>query len=146
MDLDEILTKADAFDTEAATGGTSLGGEGFLASFADIQDVKHDELAWDDIIPEDERAKVEEETPEAGLAPTRKRASRPSTTYDDGTESQPGSPPAKKRANVAPRKSVTERTLELKGEYGADLKLMFRARPACSYPGYTEVGRYPPTL
>ncbi|KAI9634188.1 putative Chromodomain helicase [Dioszegia hungarica] len=123
MDLDEILTKADAFDTEAATGGTSLGGEGFLASFADIQDVKHDELAWDDIIPEDERAKVEEETPEAGLAPTRKRASRPSTTYDDGTESQPGSPPAKKRANVAPRKSVTERTLELKER---DLRVLIR--------------------
>jgi chromodomain-helicase-DNA-binding protein 1 len=113
MDLDEILNKADAFDTEAAAQGTSLGGQDFLASFADIQDVKHDDLAWDDIIPAEDRVVEEAEA----VVINRKRAARP--TYDDGTESQPGSP-EKKRPKPAPRKSInkssTERTLELKGK------------------------------
>lgn len=120
MDLDDVLTKADAFDTEAAAQGTSLGGEGFLASFADIQDIKHDDMAWDDIIPVEERVKLDEEESralqEADLASTRKRSSRMPTAYDDATDSQPGSPPLKKRLITAPRKSNTEKTLELKGE------------------------------
>lgn len=118
MDLDDILTKADAFDTEAATQGTSLGGEGFLASFAEIQDVKADDLAWDDIIPEEDRAKVEEEEKvQAAEATTRKRTSKV-TTYDDGFES-PASPPANKRGVPAPRKSNTQKTFDLKGRFSA---------------------------
>ncbi len=62
MDLDDILTKAENHDTEASAEavGASLGGEGFLSQFAAIQDVKND-LDWEDIIPAEERAKVEQE-------------------------------------------------------------------------------------
>jgi len=68
MDLDDILTKADAFDTDATAqpGTTSLGGEGFLSQFAEIQDVKNDmadDLSWDDIIPVAERVKLDETRP-----------------------------------------------------------------------------------
>ncbi|KAK8853315.1 hypothetical protein IAR55_004019 [Kwoniella newhampshirensis] len=133
MDLDDILTKADAFDTESAAqpGGTSLGGEGFLSQFAAIQDVKADadDLSWDDIIPADERSKVEEEEKSAAQAEmiavgSRKRAAaRPPGTYEgmdfDDAEgsSKPGSPSEKKsKAPAAPRKTNAQRALELKAK------------------------------
>ncbi|OCF38014.1 chromodomain-helicase-DNA-binding protein 1 [Kwoniella heveanensis BCC8398] len=141
MDLDDILTKADAFDTESAAqpGGTSLGGEGFLAQFAAIQDVKADadDLSWDDIIPVDERAKAEEEekaaaAAEMAAASTRKRAAaRPPGTYEgmdydeaEGSSSKPGSPgPKKTKAQSAPRKTNAQRALELKER---DLRVLIR--------------------
>jgi chromodomain-helicase-DNA-binding protein 1 len=119
MDLDDILTKADAYDTEASAQGTSLGGEGFLAQFAAIQDVKNDPgLSWDEIIPVDERTIVEQEEPEL-FAPRKRAAARPSTYTDfDDTESRPGSPSTQKPKPAAPiRKSNAQKALELKGEY-----------------------------
>ena len=134
MDLDDILTKADAFDTDATAqpGGASLGGEGFLSQFAAIQDVKNDlndELSWDDIIPEDERVKLGEGENKAAagdtLASSRKRAAaRPPGTYEgmdfddaDGTSSKPGSPIEKKgKVPGQPRKSNAQKALELRGE------------------------------
>lgn len=110
MDLDDILTKADAFDTEASAqpGGTSLGGEGFLSQFAAIQDVKNDlgdDLSWDDIIPVDERVKMDEEesralqAAETAAANRKRAAARPPGTYEgmdfddpDGDNSKAGSP------------------------------------------------------
>ncbi|EIW67175.1 hypothetical protein TREMEDRAFT_69728 [Tremella mesenterica DSM 1558] len=141
MDLDDILTKADAFDTESAAqpGGTSLGGEGFLASFAAIQDVKNDpldELSWDEIIPAEERIKAEEEeiktsSTDAMVQSSRKRAAaRPPGTYEgmdndigeDG--SKPGSPSDKKaKTPGAPRKSNAQKALELKER---DLRVLIR--------------------
>ncbi|WWC91832.1 uncharacterized protein L201_006779 [Kwoniella dendrophila CBS 6074] len=139
MDLDDILTKADAFDTESAAqpGGTSLGGEGFLSQFAAIQDVKADadDLSWDDIIPVDERTKAEEEEKatqiaEAQLSTSRKRAAaRPPGTYegmdyDDAESSKPGSPSSKKpKAAAQPRKTTAQRALELKER---DLRVLIR--------------------
>ncbi|WWC72124.1 uncharacterized protein I206_106084 [Kwoniella pini CBS 10737] len=140
MDLDDILTKADAFDTESAAqpGGTSLGGEGFLSQFAAIQDVKADadDLSWDDIIPVDERAKAEEDEratqiAEAQTTTSRKRAAaRPPGTYEgmdyDDAEgsSKPGSPGGKKpKAAAQPRKTTAQRALELKER---DLRVLIR--------------------
>lgn len=45
MDLDEIFNRAEDHETMAAAGdggGASLGGEGFLAQFAALSDVKND--------------------------------------------------------------------------------------------------------
>lgn len=139
MDLDDILTKADAFDTDAAAqpGGTSLGGEGFLSQFAEIQDVKNDmdEVSWDDIIPVDERVKLDEEeskklAEEEIKATSRKRAAaRPPGTYEgmdfedgEASGSKPGSPSDKKaKAAGLPRKSNAQKALELKGESDTEL-------------------------
>ena len=150
MDLDDILTKADAFDTEASAqpGGTSLGGEGFLSQFAAIQDVKNDmddDLSWDDIIPVEERVKMDEEesralqAAETAAANRKRAAARPPGTYegmdyDDPEGSKGGSPKEggsgkdkKKKSGssaaaaaaangAAPRKSTAQKALELKGE------------------------------
>lgn len=141
MDLDDILTKADAFDTEASAqpGGTSLGGEGFLSQFAAIQDVKNDMddgLSWDDIIPVDERVKLDEEESrrlqeqETASLNRKRAAARPPGTYEEpdfddgeGKSSRAGSPDkksggkSKKSASAggAPRKSAAQKALELKG-------------------------------
>src|ERR1700730_8217568 len=65
MDLDDILTRAEDHETIAVVGdgGTSLGGESFLAKFAAVSDVKND-MSWEDIIPREERQKVEKEEDE----------------------------------------------------------------------------------
>ena len=60
MDLDDILNRAEQHETLANNEGTSLGGEGFLAQFANVSDVKND-MAWEDIIPVDERQRFEAE-------------------------------------------------------------------------------------
>ena len=144
MDLDDILTKADAFDTEASAqpGGTSLGGEGFLSQFAAIQDVKNDMddgLSWDDIIPVEERVKLDEEESrrlqeqETASLNRKRAAARPPGTYEDmdfddgeGKSSRAGSPDQKTSgkskkgaaaaAGGAPRKSNAQKALELKGQ------------------------------
>ena len=127
MDLDDILTKAEAHDTEvtAEAAGASLGGEGFLAQFAAIQDVKND-LSWDDIIPIDERVKVDEESSRAlqdeeqAAANRKRQAARAPGAYegmeDDPNEPKASSPPEKKsKATGPPRKTTQQRALELKG-------------------------------
>jgi len=56
MNLDDVLKSAEDHETMAADGdgGTSLGGEGFLAQFAAVSDVKND-MNWEDIIPRTEQ-------------------------------------------------------------------------------------------
>lgn len=130
MDLDDILNKADNFDTEAAAapGGTSSGGEAFLAQFAAIQDVKNDadDLSWDDIIPVEERVKLDEEESRAlqeGEVGPRKRAAARAPGAYEGMDEADGEPvgskaasPAEKKQKVAgPRKSNAQRAIELKG-------------------------------
>lgn len=58
MDLDDVINKAEAYETDNAPTGTSLGGEGFLNQFA-VQDVKADLTTWADIIPQADRAEME---------------------------------------------------------------------------------------
>lgn len=60
MDLDDILTHADAIDTEGPGGGASSGGEAFMKQFAQVSDFKTD-VKWEDIIPVEDRRKAEEE-------------------------------------------------------------------------------------
>ena len=67
MDLDQILTNAEAHDTEAAPGGASAGGEAFLQQFAQVQDFKTD-VAWEEIIPLKARLKAEEEESQRAVA------------------------------------------------------------------------------
>jgi chromodomain-helicase-DNA-binding protein 1 len=141
MDLDDILTKADAFDTESAAqpGGTSLGGEGFLSQFAAIQDVKNDPndtLSWDDIIPVEERVKMDEAESKAlaaeeaaAVSRKRKAAQQPGAYQEmdfeeDAASSKPGSPNGKKTARAGqPRKSNAQKALELKER---DLRVLIR--------------------
>lgn len=139
MDLDDILTKADDFDTEAAAapGGTSSGGEAFLAQFAAIQDVKNDadDLSWDDIIPVEERVKLDEEESRALQAEemgSRKRAAaRAPGAYEGMDEgdadlagsSKAASPSEKKQKVAGPRKSNAQRAIELKDR---DLRVLIR--------------------
>ncbi|KAL7419150.1 ATP-dependent DNA helicase Hrp3 [Cryptotrichosporon argae] len=123
MDLDDILNKADAFDTEATTqpGGTSSGGEAFLAQFAAIQDVKNDtnDLSWDDIIPVEERVKMDEEESQALQA-----AELAGTTRKRTAARQPGAYEGEKKAKLsAPRKSNAQRAIELKDR---DLRVLVR--------------------
>ncbi|CAD6582432.1 MAG: hypothetical protein TREMPRED_003281 [Tremellales sp. Tagirdzhanova-0007] len=142
MDLDDILTKADAFDTDATAqpGGTSLGGQGFLSQFAAIQDVKNnmiDELSWDDIIPVDERSKIDENqkkdlsTTDVTASSRKRAAARPLGTYEgmdfddaDGASSRPGSPNERKGKLVGQsRKPNSQKALELKER---DLRVLIR--------------------
>jgi chromodomain-helicase-DNA-binding protein 1 len=62
MDLDDILNRAEDHETLAVDGdgGTSLGGEGFLAQFARVTDAKND-MSWEDIIPLEQRQKFEDD-------------------------------------------------------------------------------------
>jgi hypothetical protein len=141
MDLDDVLTKADAFDTEAAGAGTtSLGGEGFLSSFAEIQDVKNDmDVSWDEIIPVDERAKMDEELAEEAAVElgSRKRTATRPVSYE-GMDSD-----AKKLP--LPRKSNAQRALELKGESRRVLA-DDRTRLASPHSRPAKVGRHPESL
>jgi chromodomain-helicase-DNA-binding protein 1 len=95
-----------------------------------------DDLAWDEIIPVEERVKLDEEeskalqAEEAALANRRRAAARGPGTYEgmDHDELDAGSSQAgggqkggekKKKANAAaPRKSNQQKALELKGESG----------------------------
>ncbi|KAL1413280.1 ATP-dependent DNA helicase Hrp3 [Vanrija albida] len=141
MDLDDILTKADNFDTEAtaAPAGTSSGGEAFLAQFAAIQDVKNDvdDLSWDDIIPVDERVKLDEEESRAlqaeELGSRKRAAARAPGAYEGMDEadadldtergSKAASPTEKKAKISGPRKSNAQRAIELKDR---DLRVLIR--------------------
>src|ERR1700761_7467288 len=77
MDLDDILNRAEDHETmaQAAETGASLGGEGFLETFANVSDIKND-MSWEDIIPLEERQKFDKEdaeTKEEEMNQTRKR-------------------------------------------------------------------------
>lgn len=67
MDLDDVMNKAEAYETATAPTGTSLGGEEFLQQFA-VQDVKADMTSWDDIIPLEDRERMTAEEKERKAA------------------------------------------------------------------------------
>lgn len=69
MNLDDVLKSAEDHETMAsdADGGASLGGEGFLAQFAAVSDVKND-MSWEDIIPLEDRMKFEKEEEDRKMA------------------------------------------------------------------------------
>jgi chromodomain-helicase-DNA-binding protein 1 len=132
MDLDDILNQAEDHETVEAGAGSSLGGEGFLQQLAIVQDVKAD-LSWDDIIPLDERERVDREEivrMEEAQPPSsgRKRAAaqiQPGA-YEgmDPPEPSPSATAAKKSKPAPPRKTAAQRAMELKDR---DLRVLVRS-------------------
>ena len=132
MDLDDILKRAEDHETMAdgGDGGASLGGEGFLAQFAAVSDVKND-MSWEDIIPleerqkfeaEDEQRKVEEAMQESR---ERKRAHAP-VSYEGMDVDQPPATtaPKKPKAPGPTRKTASQKAMELKER---DVRVLIRS-------------------
>lgn len=128
MDLDAILSNAEAHETELDPTGASSGGEGFLQQFAQVQDFKAD-LNWEDIIPLEERLKVEEEERQKAVEEAkkasvgrRKAAQVKPGTYEsnaDGGDGEAGdvatvsTTSALPKKTAAPRKTGAQRSVEL---------------------------------
>jgi chromodomain-helicase-DNA-binding protein 1 len=117
LDLDDVINKAEAYDTATAPTGTSLGGEEFLNQFA-VQDVKADMTDWDDIIPAEDRAKAtaalaEQEAQEQ--SGRRAAAQVAPGTYKGGDVAprSRSSSPATASKSAAPRKSADQRAVTL---------------------------------
>ncbi|TKY86338.1 hypothetical protein EX895_004487 [Sporisorium graminicola] len=132
MDLDDILSHAEAHETEVDPTGSSAGGQEFLKSFAQVQDFKAD-LSWDDIIPLEERQKAEEEERKkaveeaaAAASSSRRRAAAQVApgAYDNGEgDDRATSPGASKDAAKRSRKTAAQRSVELKER---DLRVLIR--------------------
>lgn len=116
LDLDDVINKAEAYETATAPTGTSLGGEDFLNQFA-VQDVKADMTTWDDIIPAEDRARVSAQVAEqqAQESSGRRAAAQVAPgTYKGGDvapRSRSSSPQTSKPAPV--RKTADQRALAL---------------------------------
>ncbi|GAA5880624.1 hypothetical protein JCM8547_006042, partial [Rhodosporidiobolus lusitaniae] len=125
LDLDDVMNKAEDYDTSTAPTGTSLGGQEFLNQFV-VEDVKADMTSWDDIIPAEdrERIKAELDKEEAEEQLTRRAAAnvgrdayrgRGGDAGPASRESSPGSGrEATKKKPAAPRKTDAQRSMELK--------------------------------
>jgi len=136
MDLDDILNRAEQHDTVVTdAAGSSLGGEGFLASLAEVTDVKTD-INWDEIIPLDERQRVEREDAEkqaerlaAETTQGRKRQVA-NVTYEGMDMMDPSVATAgdkKKKESKAPapaRKTAAAKSMELKDR---DIRVLVRS-------------------
>jgi chromodomain-helicase-DNA-binding protein 1 len=133
MDLDDILNRAEDHETLATggDGGTSLGGEGFLAQFAAVSDVKND-ISWEDIIPLDERQKFEKEEDQrkaeelaAQESRDRKRSHAP-VSYEGMDVDQPPAAPAPKKPKAPgpQRKTAGQKAMELKER---DVRVLIRS-------------------
>jgi chromodomain-helicase-DNA-binding protein 1 len=133
MDLDEVLNRAEDHETMAAAGdgGASFGGEGFLAQFAAVSDVKND-MSWEDIIPVEERQKFEQEEDErraeevaAQESRDRKRVHAP-VSYEGMDVDQPANNPAPKKTKAPgpQRKTASQKAMELKER---DVRVLIRS-------------------
>ena len=134
MDLDDILKTAEQHETMATNNeGASLGGEGFLAQFANVSDVKND-MNWEDIIPLEERQKFEEEEAKRKAeelaaqereSKDRKRSHAP-VSYEGMDVEHPAPAPApKKPKHPAPqRKTASQKAMELKER---DVRVLIRS-------------------
>ncbi|KAH9002041.1 SNF2 family N-terminal domain-containing protein [Lactarius hatsudake] len=132
MDLDDILNRAEDHETiTSGDGGASLGGEGFLASVASVSDVKT-EISWEEIIPLDERQKVEREEDQrkaeelAALDTKDRKRSHAPVSYEGMDVDQPASASTnKKPKGPAPtRKSASQKAMELKER---DVRVLIRS-------------------
>jgi hypothetical protein len=136
MDLDDILSRAEQHDTVVTdAAGSSLGGEGFLASLAEVTDVKTD-INWDEIIPLDERQRVEREDAEkqaerlAAEATQGRKRQAANVTYEGMDMMDPSVATAgdkKKKETKAPapaRKTAAAKSMELKDR---DIRVLVRS-------------------
>lgn len=133
MDLDDILNRAEDHETVATggDGGTSLGGEGFLAQFAAVSDVKND-ISWEDIIPLDERQKFEKEEDQrkaeelAAQESRDRKRSHAQVSYEGMDVDQPAAAPAPKKPKAPgpQRKTASQKAMELKER---DVRVLIRS-------------------
>ncbi|KAG5654408.1 hypothetical protein H0H81_003232 [Sphagnurus paluster] len=133
MDLDDILNRAEDHETmaEGGDGGTSLGGEGFLAQFAAVSDVKND-MSWDDIIPLAERQKYENESEQRKAEEMTAQESRDrkrthaQVSYEgmDVDQPAPTTAPKKPKAPGPTRKTASQKAMELKER---DVRVLIRS-------------------
>lgn len=131
MDLDDILNRAEHHETVAASNeGASLGGEGFLEQFANISDVKND-MAWEDIIPAEERQKFEAEEDQrkaeelaASEPKDRKRTHAPVSYTGMDVDNTPAAPPKKPKGPAPQRKTPSQKAMELKER---DVRVLVRS-------------------
>ena len=129
MDLDDILNRAEDHETMTGGEGASLGGEGFLATFAAVSDIKND-MSWEDIIPLEDRQRFEREEEErrmqelAEQTRERKRSVVP-VSYEGMDVDQPSSSAqAKKPKTAAVRKTASQKAMELKER---DIRVLVRS-------------------
>ena len=134
MDLDDILNRAEDHETMAQAGegvGASLGGENFLAQFAAVSDVKND-MSWEDIIPLEERQKLEADEDErkveeeaASESRDRKRT-HAQVSYEgmDVDQPTPATAPKKPKAPGPTRKTASQKAMELKER---DVRVLIRS-------------------
>jgi chromodomain-helicase-DNA-binding protein 1 len=133
MDLDDILNRAEAHETSTAEGenSTSLGGEAFLATFAEVTDVKND-MNWEDIIPLEERQKFEQQEDEkrrveeiAALESRERKRQAANVSYEGmDVDHAPTTTTAKKPKAAPQRKSASQKAMELKER---DLRVLIRS-------------------
>lgn len=131
MDLDDILNRAEAHETMGSDGGTSLGGEGFLAQFAAVSDVKND-MSWEEIIPLEERQKFESEEDQrkaeelAAQESRDRKRTHAQVSYEGMDVDHPPSANAPKKLKVpgAQRKSASQKAMELKER---DVRVLIRS-------------------
>ena len=134
MNLDDVLKSAEDHETMASggDGGTSLGGEGFLAQFAAVSDVKND-MKWEDIIPPEERQRFEKEEEDRRMAEIaeqsreRKRSHAPVSYEGMDVDVPPPSAPKKANKDKAPgpvRKTAVQKSMELKER---DIRVLVRS-------------------
>jgi chromodomain-helicase-DNA-binding protein 1 len=137
LDLDDVINKAEEYETAEAPTGTSLGGQEFLNQFA-VQDVKADMTSWEDIIPAEDRERIQatlmkEEEEEEQSTSRRAAAQVAPGAYgrgntDRGPPSRESSPSgstkggARKKA-AAPRKTENQRAMEIKDR---DIRTLIR--------------------
>ena len=132
MDLDDILNRAEDHETiTGGDGGASLGGEGFLASVASVSDVKT-EMSWEDIIPLEERQRVEREEDQrkaeeiAALDSKDRKRSHAPVSYEgmDVDQPQSASTSKKPKGPVPTRKSASQKAMELEDR---DVRVLIRS-------------------
>ncbi|KAF9469913.1 SNF2 family N-terminal domain-containing protein [Collybia nuda] len=133
MDLDDILNRAEDHETmaESGDGGTSLGGEGFLAQFAAVSDVKND-MSWEDIIPLEERQKFDAEDEQrkaeelAAQESRDRKRTHAQVSYEGMDVDQPATTaaPKKPKAPGPTRKTASQKAMELKER---DVRVLIRS-------------------
>lgn len=131
MDLDDVLNRAEAHETvTGGDGGASLGGEGFLAQFAAVSDVKND-MSWEDIIPLEDRRRFEKEEEDkrmqelAEQTRERKRAHAPVSYEGMDVDLTPATAPPKKTKNPgSARKTASQKAMEMKER---DIRVLIRS-------------------
>ena len=129
MNLDDVLNKAEDYETETAPGATSIGSEEFLR--VAIQDIKPDLTSWDDIIPiaDRELAIMEKARADAALAAERKAKSKSAaltsktTDLAESDDADSSFATANKRNGAGTGKTKAQRSVQLKEK---DIRLLVR--------------------